>query len=511
MNVPRRIPLLAALACPWLASIAAAQPLGSPVSPTVDNPNRFAVAGAATARRFFDLAATRRVDCCIIGDSNTRAGHFGHEGGMGLALSARFGTYATAVTPASGSAWWGDSIASTSSVLFAPFVQEGAPLNVVISGFPDDSFPIGYAALPDGVQAPTSFNTGLTITPDAPLDITGPLRYHATQWIFGATSTGYCNPSCRPAWPGSPTVNYAAGPTVSSAGPTRRLQDFSFDVPAGPRDPNGLLFCFADWAGARDARGPFLITWHRAENTARSSGIAYSPLWGKGGQSAFHAALAVESSLYASREWMRQATRLQNAPPVLLVQILHGGNDINIHAGSLGPIGGIDSATPAGHADNLRGIMIALRYAWTMNGNDPQNLFFLLGPYHPRPDIDTPIPGYEQQWREIAATDPQVFTIAGTMLSTTAQLAQRGMLSGGSDPYHLSQPGFITWGQTAISALSHAICPADFCENGTLAISDIFAFLDAWFAGYIRADFNYSGTLEVQDIFDFLGAWFAGC
>lgn len=511
MNVPRRIPLFAAFACLWLASVSVAQPLGSPVEPTFDNPNRFAVAGIDAARRFFNLASTRRTDCCIIGDSNTRANHVGHESGMGLAIGSHFGTYATAVGPAAGFGWWGDTISSTSTILFPPFMQEGGPPGALVSEFSDTGFPTGYAVLPSGVQIDSWYNSGFTLLADSPIDISAALRYHATQWIFGPASAGYCNPSCRPAFPGNLYTNYAVGPTVSSAGPVRRLQDFSFDVPAGPRDSNGLVFCLADAAGARNSQGPFLITWQRVENTSRASGIAYSPLWGVGGQAAYHAALALQSALSPTIEWMRQATRLQNGPPVLLVQILHGGNDVNYHVGSLGPIGGLDSSTPAGHADNIRAIMASLRNAWTISGNNPQNLFFLLGPYHPRPDPDTPVPGYEQEWRTIAAQDAQVFTVAGTMLSTTTQFAQRGMLAGGTDPYHLSPAGFITWGQTMMSSLTRALCPADFSENGTLAVTDIFAYLDAWFAGDIRADFNYSGALEAQDIFDFLNAWFAGC
>ncbi len=53
-------------------------------------------------------------------------------------------------------------------------------------------------------------------------------------------------------------------------------------------------------------------------------------------------------------------------------------------------------------------------------------------------------------------------------------------------------------------------CPADFDNSGNLAIADIFAFLNAWFAGDPAADFN-GGGLAVQDIFDFLNAWFSGC
>jgi hypothetical protein len=59
-------------------------------------------------------------------------------------------------------------------------------------------------------------------------------------------------------------------------------------------------------------------------------------------------------------------------------------------------------------------------------------------------------------------------------------------------------------------------CPADFDRDGQVAVSDIFAFLSAWFAGPDsadgrRADFNGSCSLDVPDIFDFLSAWFAGC
>ena len=507
----RRHFLVAATLSALLPALASAQPLGSPVPPTVDNPNRFAVVGVPAARRFFQLAATRRVDICIVGDSNARSSSCGHEAGMGLAFDARFGTYATSVEPASGVGGWGASIASVSASMFPPFTSDNAPAQVSLYTFADAGFPAAYTQLADGVTAPSNFNTGLTLLPECPIDIAGPLRYHATQWVYGPTSAGYFNPTCRPAWPGDAYANYAASPTISSAGPTRLLSDVALDVPPGARTADGLLFCVADAAGARDARGPLCITWQRVENTSRPKGIAYSPLWAIGGRSAYSACAAMQSAGAAPREWFRQATRLQNAPPVLLVQILHGGNDINSHSASLGPIGGLDSATPAGQEDNTRGIILAVRNSWVYSGHDPANLFFLLGPYHPVPYADSPQPGYEQGWRNIAAADPQVVAIAGTMLTTPEELNLKGYLSGGVDIAHLSIPGFLGWGRTTISALSRALCPADFDENGTLAVADIFAYLNAWFALDKPADFNYSGTLETQDIFDFLGAWFAGC
>ncbi|HMN41109.1 MAG TPA: GC-type dockerin domain-anchored protein [Phycisphaerales bacterium] len=59
--------------------------------------------------------------------------------------------------------------------------------------------------------------------------------------------------------------------------------------------------------------------------------------------------------------------------------------------------------------------------------------------------------------------------------------------------------------------LTPRTCPADFNGNGTLEVADIFAFLNAWFAGSPAADFDGLSGLQVADIFAFLNAWFAGC
>jgi hypothetical protein len=54
-------------------------------------------------------------------------------------------------------------------------------------------------------------------------------------------------------------------------------------------------------------------------------------------------------------------------------------------------------------------------------------------------------------------------------------------------------------------------CQADYDCSGTLAVADIFAFLNSWFAGEARANFDGMNGLQVADIFAFLNAWFAGC
>ncbi|MBY0312813.1 MAG: hypothetical protein K2W85_12150 [Phycisphaerales bacterium] len=54
-------------------------------------------------------------------------------------------------------------------------------------------------------------------------------------------------------------------------------------------------------------------------------------------------------------------------------------------------------------------------------------------------------------------------------------------------------------------------CPADFNGTDGLTVSDIFDFLNAWFASSPTANFDMMNGIEVADIFAFLNAWFAGC
>jgi hypothetical protein len=56
-----------------------------------------------------------------------------------------------------------------------------------------------------------------------------------------------------------------------------------------------------------------------------------------------------------------------------------------------------------------------------------------------------------------------------------------------------------------------SFCAADDDCSGSLAVADIFSYLNAWFAGDPRADFDRMGGVQVADIFAFLNAWFVGC
>lgn len=51
----------------------------------------------------------------------------------------------------------------------------------------------------------------------------------------------------------------------------------------------------------------------------------------------------------------------------------------------------------------------------------------------------------------------------------------------------------------------------DFDRNGVVNITDVFGYLNAWFASDIATDFDRSTAVDTGDIFSFLNAWFRGC
>jgi hypothetical protein len=501
---------LSFLAASVLAGSASAQPAGSPVAPSVLNPNRYAVTGVPAAKRFMQLAATRRVDIAIIGDSNTRQlSVTGHEDGMARAFAARFGIYATRVDPFAAQGSWAAPTFASAAGQFPPFASTGAPAVADQYTFVGDGVPASYGLLAASDQMIPSYNVGWMIEPDHPLGIEHSLRYHLSDLAIGSGTWVF---SVRAPWPGDAFTNLFSFQVTPA--PTAGVRDLYFDIPAGPRPSNGIIVVPADLANGRVSVGPLLALYNRLERVDQATGIAYSPMWFQGGQSA-RKALAdfqlADQNVTAMREWMRQATRLQGAPGVLLVHIMHGGNDPNDPLPSLGPQGGIPSNTPAGQQDNTQGIINWVRDAWVGAGRDPQNLFFLLGPYHPLADRLTVQQGFEQGWRDIAADDPQVFTVAGSMLSTPDEFVALGFNRSATEPAHLSIQGYWSWGTATVEALNRAVCPADFDANSVVNSADIFAFIDAWFAGDRKADADYSGTLDAYDIFSFLETWFAGC
>jgi uncharacterized membrane protein len=78
----------------------------------------------------------------------------------------------------------------------------------------------------------------------------------------------------------------------------------------------------------------------------------------------------------------------------------------------------------------------------------------------------------------------------------------RAIAGDGTDPAG-NEEGFL--------ARIPAFCYADFNGDSVVNVTDIFAYLAAWFANNPHSDFNLDGAVNVSDIFAFIAAWFAGC
>lgn len=109
-------------------------------------------------------------------------------------------------------------------------------------------------------------------------------------------------------------------------------------------------------------------------------------------------------------------------------------------------------------------------------------------------------------------------TVSG---ATSATLAISGVRLSDAGSYAVTVTN--TCGMTLSPVATVTVfCRADFDRDGMVAVGDIFAFLNAWFASCDgtnagapcfgqNADVDNTGTVAVEDIFVFLNVWFSGC
>jgi hypothetical protein len=424
-------------------------------------------------RSFLADAFRRRVDVALIGDSNTRfGGAYGNEYGMTQAWAEGPGLYASRVDPMGGAGGWGPMIGGMRTGVSEAdgwFVNFGAPSELAQLSFPAESgAPSGYIYLPPGATVPdTAIVRNASLVPLYPLPPNGELRWTMRTGTFEGVDNGVLgrfNPTVRALISGY--ENYATTDPFGVATITGALglRDVDLEVPPGVRDQYGIELALWKLDG-QDVRGPFFGMWSRIEDRAASSGVGFSTLLYQGGLSSFHASRSVNAGFTQAQmnEWFRAVTRLQSldqAQHKLLVQILHGGNDRTDTNPSIGPIT-VDpplSYLPEGHKNNLLGIIDGLRAFWINAGYDPENLSFLLGPYHPVQQYVTQLRGYEDAWMQIAQERPNVSVLLGTRISTPQEFGD-GQWYVGSDTAHLSQRGNRHWGWRTLQTLSRATTP----------------------------------------------------
>jgi hypothetical protein len=368
------------------------------------------------------------------------------------------------------------------------------PGNPYTSDQTDPAVPPQYAALePDpnlGFPSKAGFvPTGgydqhgptIYVNTDAPFYTTAnTLVWHSSFYRFGGAS-GTLTPQVRgndAVYGFSPIHTY---PTISiPAGPAgvvdvqQAIQPSIWTRGAG----NWKLFLY-DYEQSQQGslpsgamNGPLYSIWQRLEDANRSAGIAYSTLLYQGGKSARDAALSLRNAPDAAlAEWMRQETRLQNVPAaqaMLLVQIEHGGNDLNNPALSVGA-NPAPTNTPAGFEDNLSAIIGRLRQVWNDNGYDLHKLYFAIGPYHTQPPIFSQQEGLESGAMQLADSTYNVTVVRGSKLISPQTMQHNGMYDQFGTP-HLSKKGYETIARLGVNQLVSSLPEAN---TGRSAISSL--------------------------------------
>jgi hypothetical protein len=104
-------------------------------------------------------------------------------------------------------------------------------------------------------------------------------------------------------------------------------------------------------------------------------------------------------------------------------------------------------------------------------------------------------------------TDPCVVTPTGACCAgTTCSVIEQSACSGANTHYAGDNSTCNAAGNNTTPC-----CKADFNQNGSVTVQDIFDFLAAYFSANTLADINGVGGVTVQDIFDYLAAYFGGC
>lgn len=469
-----------------------------------------AVMNAAAIAPFVIASFTRRTAIACITDSNgDQINLTGHNDGMRRAACFMLGgCYGSGVMPAFGLA--GYQTGMLNATISGVNGLAGAP-----SEFTDLAFPTGHGAPEESDWMATgwpgnSTSGAIRISSIHPMDINRGLELHTRIYRPAAGGATTLNPCVIPfesgvgtiLWPGSST------PIALEARPADGITNFKWSIPVGTlvnyADPNtplgtggGFGFREQRWTAA-DITGALGITYRQVVDASKFNGVQWSKLITFGGAPTKTPASSLCQSFKDSQiaEWFRThaVTQVDAAgrqlPPMMLIQIIEGGNDAGDATSSItyrrgaGLGGAIVTGNPAGNTkvgikNNHQAIINRMRDVWvSVCGYDERNLFFLLGCYHPQPPTGTQYTFVRTTavdgWRELTQENDNVCAVDGYQLHThedfsfahaikttvtpwTADSTVTFHRAVGSDNAHLNQPAYQHWGLLVWSTLLESI------------------------------------------------------
>lgn len=406
--------------------------------------------------RFFDAIRTRRVDMIDLADSNSLFSGHGRNHGLGYAVETLgIPVYRTMVASAAE-----NRNVSASNGYKQGHIADGSRLNRIGEApaaldmlMPDSQTQDGPAS---GQWAPphnywymkagdtyTNGNNGMVVDANHPVNVNANLKAWYTYGELTESGAGAINPAIRRG--DSPFTELVSAGAFNPAGKTaNEVRRTSLTLAAATRNyPLQLRWHTSN----NQITGPMIQFYQSLENTDRPSGFCVHTMVGRGGQGYWHYLKALRRSKAATKLFLDEATFLQNVTMperMVMISLNSGLNDGNINWPSIGPNPQPSSATAAGFADNLEGLILYFRECWAEMGGRMENLFFCLFDSTPisNPDSATLI-AYRTESRKLAAKYANTCEVDLTFEQPTIETnAAAWYNSGGADRNHMTQTGY---------------------------------------------------------------------
>ncbi len=390
----------------------------------------------AKTKAAFAAARFERIAVVGIGDSNQRFGGHGWSLYMAKALSRTFGCYGSELK----------------QFKFEDKKDAAIPEGLRALG-------VGGWYLAPGASARPDWRNGTLIVPaDHSLGVDGNLRFHLWHGAFpgGGGNFQLAVRRDQPPW----TILAKSPEPQTTPDAPESVQELTLDLPAEAGRNYPVMFSVMPVNVVIE--GPFYGNALFAENTDKTTGIAYHTLYAQGGQSLFDMLKTIRDEWGARRVagFFRKVRTPLNGAKRCVVMVSSGLNDRNEKLASIGPKGGFGGNTPDAFEDNFRGLIAALQASWTEAGGEPGNLFIAIMPSHPvsengREDM---LVSYRNVASRVAQEFPNVGCILLPELITQSEMAEKGYYDKGtpSNP-HLDRSGYEAISEAVAQALEKGI------------------------------------------------------
>ena len=393
-------------------------------------------------------AENRRIDILMIGDSNQAFGGFGWDHGMQFALSNKYGLYATGVLTTGENGGSGQALGyySATGDTDVAAVETGAPeqLDSYMDG---NLFPQNYSYLASGTFVQGMGLYMLTVGAANPFDVLNSnFRYHYCYGTF-PTGAGSFTPGIR--LEVAPYTNLITGSPIST---NTGQYGFAYTtLDSGIVGiPRAGQICGRHVHVGTTCTGPWLSYFTRVEIVSRTTGISFTSMYSRGGQSLYDmAAAAIAAHDHTIYLQLYEARRLQESngdTPIVIIMVNSGVNDRNeTSQPSLGPGAYTTADSPEAYVDNLTALVTRIENVWNKYFTTGE-LYWLIMPSHPisEPD-DAELITYRTATQTYVDTRKNMDMIDLTDFINADQATAGSWYDGGGNT-HLTQLGYESIG-----------------------------------------------------------------